>query len=89
MESVKRAMGVLNEFDPAGLGPGEPDGPPDDEHISEALTPMNRLADFDELTDGEVRALFDRQFWPGLVDEAESRAIAARLTALHRQPRSG
>lgn len=50
---------------------------------------MNRLADFDELTDGEVRALFDRQFWPGLVDEAESRAIAARLTALHRQPRSG
>lgn len=62
IESLQRAMQVLNEFDPAALGPGEPNEPPQDEYASEASTLMTRLAVFDELTGQEVRELFSEQF---------------------------
>jgi len=82
-ETLRRAMDVLNEFDPAGLVPGEPDGVPEDEYRFEAHELMNGLLESGELTSEEVRSLFDRMFWPGLIDETGSRALAARLTEIH------
>ncbi|WP_197486963.1 hypothetical protein [Oerskovia enterophila] len=60
--TIKNVLELLNELDPYGLTPGQPDGAPQDEYDLEAKPIAQRLINDGVITNAQVDAIWLKWF---------------------------
>lgn len=76
---------LLNELDPNGVQPGEPDGAPLDEYLSEAHLMASLLINTGSITIDQTDVIWQKAFCEplsGIVGAIRAKQFAASLNAL-------